>query len=106
MAPKHPEPKRGPGREYGWVGLELVKALTAAPEATEPIVRLVQEHAGPGRAAGLINALIDLGVEVRPREKKQMSAEAKSALVARLQKGRRRKQAAETPTAETVQDLM
>lgn len=110
MAPKHADPeKKGPGREYGWVGLELVKALTAAPEATEPLVRLVQEHAGAGRAGGLINALIDVGIEVRPKPKKEMTDDAKAALVARLQKGKRKKQAHKNdgePEAESLQDLM
>ena len=94
-----------PSRTDGpaWVGKALISALKKSPELSEPLVRLVQDKAGPGSALDLINALqeVDISVGAVAVKKRQELSEAdKEKRRESLKKARAAKKAKSEPKEE------
>lgn len=76
------------------MGKALIAALKQSPLLSEPLARLVQEHAGPHRTLDLINSLSEVGITVSvTMQKKELSEEEKERRRENLKKAREAKQA-------------
>jgi hypothetical protein len=83
------------------IGKALIAVLKVNPELSEPLVRLVQEKAGPHLTLGLINALSDADIRVGvTQQKRELTEEEKERRRENLKKAREAKQAKTKPKEE------
>lgn len=86
-----------------WVGKAFLAVVQKDPALYRDLYYIIRDRVGNNLAGELVSALHDAGADQFDKPKKEMTDEAKAALIARLKKGKRKKQEAQ---AETVQDLM
>lgn len=104
MAPKPRAPKTDahgfdPVR---WVGKAFLAVVQKDPALYRDLYYIIRDRVGNNLAGELVSALHDAGADQFEKPKREMTDEAKAALVARLAKGKRKKQA---PEADPLQEL-
>lgn len=93
--PKNPNMAAGGFDPVRWVGKAFLAVVQKDPTLYRDMYYLIRERVGNNLAGELVSALHDAGADQFEKPKKEMTDEAKAALVARLAKGKRKKQATE-----------
>lgn len=102
MAPKARAPNMAANFDpVRWVGKAFLAVVQKDPTLYRDLYYLIRERVGNNLAGELVSALHDAGADQFEKPKKEMTDEAKAALVARLQKGKRAKR---VPPEEVLQD--
>jgi hypothetical protein len=75
-----------------WVGKAFLAVVQKDPALYRDLYYIIRDRVGNNLAGELVSALHDAGADQFDKPKREMTDEAKAALVARLAKGKRKKQ--------------